>query len=105
MFPADKLGDNPDELFPGVDVKPFDNAARRSLGVSDDRVSGLLITDVAADSPVRDILAPNMVIIEINRTAVSDLATAKSLLRMGRNLVVVYFRGAFMIRSVTISPK
>ena len=102
----DKLADNPNELFQGVDVEPLDNAARRRLGITDDRVtSGLVVKSVADDSPVREILAPDMVIVEINRTSVGDLALAKSLLRMGRNLIIVYYRGGFLIRSVTITPK
>ena len=66
---------------------------------------GLSVNGTALVAGFREILAPDMVIVEINRTSVGDLALAKSLLRMGRNLIIVYYRGGFLIRSVTITPK
>ena len=45
------LTENPNELFPGVNVTPLTNEARRRLGIVDPRISGLIITDLAEDSP------------------------------------------------------
>ena len=90
----DKVDDKPDELFAGVEVKPLTAEDRRRLGI-DTRVTGLLITTVEADSPFVQQLAPNMVIIEINRTSVTDLAAAKEalLLQPSRALLALYARG------------
>jgi len=82
--------ENPDELLAGVDVAPLSPEARRRLGLADQRPSGLIITKIAKDSPYRDRLAENMVILEINRTPVRDLAAAKLKLVEGRNLLAVF---------------
>ncbi len=100
-----KLGtqtENPDELFQGVSVAALTDDVRSKLGI-DPRITGLLITDVAADSPYADRLAPNMVIVQINRGPVSDLATAKALLvQPGRNLLLIYNNGGLGYVAVTV---
>ncbi len=88
----DKFDDRPDELFEGVNVKTLTPDDRRRLGI-DPRVTGLVVTDVADDSPFRDQLAPNVIIMEIGRTPLSDLRQARSLIAPGRNLLAIYFRG------------
>jgi serine protease Do/serine protease DegQ len=96
-----KLTENPNELFTGVNVTPLTDEARRRLGIGG-RINGLVVTDVADDSPFRDDLVANMVIMEIYRTAVPDLATARTLLKHGRNLLTVYDQGAVRIMVVTV---
>lgn len=100
-----KLGtqtENPDELFQGVSVAALTDDVRSKLGI-DPRITGLLITDVAADSPYADRLAPNMVIVQINRGPVSDLASAKALLvQPGRNLLLIYNNGGLGYVAVTV---
>ena len=88
----DKFDDRPDELFAGVNVKPLTPDDRRRLGI-DPRVTGLVVTDVADDSPFRDQLAANVVLMEIARTPLTDLSQARSLIQPGRNLLAIYFRG------------
>ncbi len=85
-----KVTDNPNELFSGIDVTELTPETRRRLGIRDARIRGLVITDVAADSPYRGQLAPNMVILELNRAPVSDLRSAREKLQPGRNLLMVY---------------
>lgn len=82
--------ENPNELLAGVNVEPLTPEARRRLGVLDQRINGLVITSVAEDSPFRDRLAPKMVIMELNRTPVRDLRTARERIVPGRNLLAVY---------------
>jgi len=65
-------------------------------------VNGLLITDVDASSPYADVLAANMVVMEINRTAVASLAQAGKLLQKGRNLLFVYHNGTPGFLVVTV---
>lgn len=99
----DQASDRPDDLFAGVTVKALTPDDRRRLSI-DARVTGLLVTEVAEDSSLRDQLAPNAVIMEINRTSVTDLASAKEalLLQPNRALLAVYYRGA--VRFVVITP-
>jgi serine protease Do/serine protease DegQ len=85
-----KVVDNPNELLEGVDVMPLTPEVRRRLGIQDTRITGLVITSVADDSPYRDRLAPSMVILELNRSPVPDLRTAREKLVSGRNLLAVY---------------
>ena len=82
--------DNPDELFSGVDVTPLTPEIRRRIGLNDPRVTGLLITKVASDSPHRDRLAEDMVILELNRSPVPDLRTAREKVRPDRNLLAIF---------------
>jgi Do/DeqQ family serine protease len=97
----DKFAEKPNELIAGVNVKALTGEDRRRLGI-DARVTGLLITDVADDSPYRDRLAANAVIMEINRTPAADLATAHELIQPGRNLLAIYYRGGARFVVVTV---
>ena len=96
-----KLTEKPNELFTGVNVEPLTDEKRRSLGINR-RIIGLVVTDVAEDSPFRDNFSPNMVIMEINRQLVVDLASAKSLVNPGRNLLAVYDQGSARIIIVNV---
>jgi Do/DeqQ family serine protease len=89
----DRFADNPDELFTGVNVRPLSNEDRRRLRL-ESRVNGLIVTEVRPDSPFRDHLLPDVVIMEINRAPVSDVADAKRLVKSGRNFLLVYYRGS-----------
>ena len=86
----DKFDDKPDELFAGINVKALAAEDRRKLSL-DPRMTGLLVTDVADDSPFVESLAAGMVIMDINRTPVTDLASARGALQPGRNLLHLYF--------------
>ncbi len=101
------LDDNPNELIAGVNVSPLTPELRRKLGVVDPRVSGLVITDIAEDSPFRDSLVADLVIMEINRVPVTDLATAKAALKDPgeRNLLAVYYRGSARFLAIRIPQK
>ncbi|MEO0055029.1 MAG: hypothetical protein RLZZ50_976 [Verrucomicrobiota bacterium] len=89
------------ELLPGVTAKPLDDEARRQLGAPRD-LSGLVVTEVAENSPYASRLAPGMVVVEINREPVSELEDARNLLRPGRNLLIVFARGVFSPIAVTL---
>ncbi len=88
------LAEKPNELLPGVTVERLTDELRRKLAI-DRRVNGLIITAIDKNSPYADHLAPNMVIMEINRNAVTDVAAAKTLLvQPGRNLFFIFYQGA-----------
>ena len=85
-----RVVENPDELFAGVDVAPLGPDIRRRLGLNDPRITGLVITRVAEDSPHRDRLGQGQVVLEVNRGPVPDLKSARERVRLGRNLVAVF---------------
>jgi serine protease Do/serine protease DegQ len=94
--------ENPDELLQGVSVTALTDDIRTKLGI-DPRISGLVISDVAGDSPFADTLAPGMVIVQINRTPATSLSAAKSLLvEPGRNLLLVFNNGGLGYVAVTV---
>ncbi len=99
----DQVTERPDDLLTGVTVKALTADDRRRLSI-DARVTGLLITEVAGESPYRSQLAASAVIMEINRAPVTDLPSAKEalLLQPNRALLAIYFRGA--VRFVVIAP-
>ena len=92
MVVLGKLIENTDELLTGIQAEPLTEESRRQLAV-DRRITGLLITKVADDSPYRDRLAPNAVILEVDRVPAADLKTAKAALQPGRHLLLVYYQG------------
>jgi Do/DeqQ family serine protease len=87
------LVDDPDELLKGVDAVRLTDELRRKLEL-DSGVDGLVITNVSKESPYADRLQVDMVIAEIGRTPVTDLASAHALLRPGRHLLFVYSHGS-----------
>jgi Do/DeqQ family serine protease len=82
------------ELLPGVGVAPLEPDLRRELRINE-RVEGLVITEVAPDSPYARIFPQGAVIEQINRIPVADLATAKQALRPGGNFALVHYRGIY----------
>ena len=99
-----KLSEKPNELLAGVNVTKLSDEVRKRAAL-DPRVSGLLITDIDENSPFADRLVAGMIIIEINRTPVPDLAAAKQALVQGRNLLLVNFRGAYRFVAVSVTMK
>lgn len=85
-----QVTENPNEFIAGVDVAPLTPEYRRRLGIQDPRITGLVVTAVAEDSPYRERLAPNIVILEVNRAAVPDLRAAREKIVPGRNLLAIY---------------
>ncbi|MBL9202123.1 MAG: Do family serine endopeptidase [Opitutaceae bacterium] len=85
-----RVEEKPNELLPGVDVTPLSPDLRRRLGIRDPRINGLVVSSVADDSPYREGLAPNTVILQINRVPVPDVKTAREKLMRGeRNLFMI----------------
>ncbi len=94
------LGKLPDESAPegelitGISVSPLTDEVRKGLRI-DDRVEGIVITEIAPTSPYRETFPQGAVIEQLNRVPVTDLATAKRALRDGRNIALVYYRGVY----------
>jgi len=93
----DRLQDDsgPDgELLPGVKISPLTDDLRREMRV-DERVDGIVITDISAHSVYADIFPVGAIIEQINRTPVADLGSAKRALHDGRNMALINYRGAY----------
>ncbi|HEY5078559.1 MAG TPA: Do family serine endopeptidase [Opitutaceae bacterium] len=86
-----EIADKPNELLTGVEVGKLSDDVRRHLGI-DSRIQGLIVTAVDEKSDYAESLPVGTIIMEINRNPVDDLATAKALLKVGHNLVLVQFR-------------
>ena len=96
-----KLAEKPNELLAGVNIGKLTDELRKRAGL-DPRVTGVVVTEVEPDSPFAERLAAGMIIVEINRTAVTDIASAKSALVPGRNSLLVNFRGFNRFIGVTV---
>ena len=91
-LPDDSLANG--EFLPGVTVTALSPEVRKEMRI-DERVDGLVVTEVAENSAYSQIFPRGAVIVQLNRVPVTDLASAKRELRDGRNLAFVYYRGAF----------
>jgi Do/DeqQ family serine protease len=89
------------ELLPGVSVSPLTADLRKEMHI-DDRVEGIVITEVTANSTYHDNFPQGAVIEQLNRIPVADLASAKLALHPGRNIALIYFHGVrrYMIFTV-----
>jgi len=100
--------DGPDakdnELIEGVTAAPLTAEQRRDMRL-DAGIDGLLVTEVADDSPYRKILAEGNVIMEINTIKVTDMDKALNTIRPGRNLALVYARGSMRYIQFEIKGK
>jgi Do/DeqQ family serine protease len=94
------LGQRPDdvaasgEFLPGVHVEALTADLRREYRVNND-VEGIIVTGLDDNSPYQGIFARGVVIVSINRESVADVNSARQLLRPGRNLAFIYYRGSF----------
>ena len=88
-----KVDDKPDELLDGVVVSKLTDELRHKYAV-EGRVNGLVVTEVAENSPFAEVFSPGVVIVEIDRTAVTELSAAQAVLHPGHNLVLINFHGA-----------
>jgi len=84
-----------DEVFEGVTVARVTDDLRDTYRLPDE-VDGLVVTQISEKSPFRDRLRTGMVILQINRVPVADIAQARKLVLPGRrNICMVWDRGAF----------
>lgn len=96
-----KLDEKPNELLAGVEVTPLNLEARRRLNIPG-RLDGLLVTAVDENSEYADRLAPDVLIVQIDRVEVTDVESARKALTPGRHMLIIYFRGAPRIVGVEV---
>ena len=97
-----QFDEKPDELIAGVNVTPLTEELRARLRIPT-RFDGLLIKSVDKDSPYVDTLVPNLLIVQIDREDVTDLAAAKAALTPGRHMMYVFYRGALRVVRLDIN--
>jgi serine protease Do/serine protease DegQ len=96
-----KLAEKPNELIAGVNASKLTEEIRKRVGL-DPRMTGLIVTEVDENSPYADRLLTGMVIIEIDRMPVTEVAAAKLALTPGRHLLFVNYRGINRFVTVTV---
>ncbi len=89
------------EWLPGVSVSALTGDLRKELRI-DERVDGIVITEVANNSPYRENFPQGAVIEQVNRVHVTDLATAKHALHEGRNIALIFYRGVYRYVMFTV---
>lgn len=94
-------GQEQGELLSGVLVAPLTPETRRDFDLPDD-LSGILVVEVAGDSPHVDQIPAGAVIVEINRQPVESVRSARQLIRPGRNNMRINFRGNFQFISIFV---
>jgi len=82
------------EWLPGVSIKSLSDDLRKEMNL-DDRVDGVVITDIKSQSVYAEIFPVGAVVEQINRVAITDLVSAKRALRDGRNMALINFRGIY----------
>ncbi len=96
-----KLDEKPDELIAGVDVTPLTEEIRLRFRIPA-RFDGLMIRAVDKESPYAEVLVRDVLIVQIDRDDVTDLASAKAKLTPGRHMLYVYYRGALRVVRIEI---
>lgn len=81
-----------EEFVPGVRAAVLDAALRERYGVSP-AITGIIVTDVAKNSPFAAHVPDGTVISEVNGNAVRGIAEAREALRKGSNRIFVHYRG------------
>jgi len=59
-----------------------------------DEIDGLVVTEVADSSPYADRFRAGMVIVQVNRVAVTEVGAARELLHPGKNFCLIWDRGS-----------
>jgi len=82
-----------DSPLEGIALEPVSDANRQQWNTEEEK--GLVITEVNPRSPYASVLAPGMVILEVNDVAVNTIGELGASLRSGRvNKLWVSFRGS-----------
>ncbi len=102
-----RLDETINDLLPGVRVVPFSTGTasifggRRGNGAAPP-TSGLVISAVKSSSAYVDELVPGQIIMQINRADVTDLASARKLIRPGANVFSIYYRSNAADVTITV---
>lgn len=87
------------EIVKGVEVAELTKAYKNEFEIEED-LSGVVVTSVSDDSPYSRGFRQGMVILEINRKAVSSVEDCKQFLKDGMNGLYVYERGVYKFLTI-----
>ena len=90
---ASHIGGAGNELFQGIAVDILNEITRKRFGVPE-KIDGIIITEVKANSPYARYLEPGIVILEINDQRANGVSDARSALHHGVNKLYVYQNGS-----------
>ena len=91
------------DILEGVLLEPLNDEMRRSLSVPD-TLNGVVISDVAAQSPYSSIMAPGMIILEVNGDPVAQPVDIAEQLRPGANRFYIWRKGTSYYIVIYIQP-
>jgi len=84
----------PSSPLEGVEFAPLNSETRGEFNVPDE-VTGILVVNVERNSPFRDILAPGMVLLELNKVELTSPDEFERALIEGRNTAYIWYRGVY----------
>lgn len=90
------------EWVTGVEIANLDTTTREAHNIPAN-VNGVIITQVASNSPHARVLRPGMVVIEINDRPATSVNEARQLLRRGANKLYVFQRGSFGYLAIRVN--
>lgn len=79
-------------LLEGIQMAPVSEELRKEYEIPED-VQGVLITEVAFDSPYAETLTKGMLILEVNGQAVDTVNSVEAQIRQGVNRLYAWFNG------------
>ena len=89
----DEIGVTPESgVLDGVQLRTLDSVLRNKLSVPND-VAGVVVGEVAVNSPYSNIMVPGMVIVEVNGKKVTNPSDIEELLRPGANRFYIWRDG------------
>lgn len=103
--PLESSAESFDNVFKGVHVRGITPELRQELNVPN-RISGVIVSDVAEGSPAGIALAANDIIVEIDRKqveSVADFDAAASKVKSGQGVLLLVYRNGSTLY-ITLSP-
>ena len=95
--------DSSEDILNGVLLEALNEKMRRDWSIPDS-LSGVAISNVSSQSPYSSIMAPGMVIIEVNGQAVAQPVDVADKLRPGANRFYIWYQGTRYYSVIYIQP-
>lgn len=89
------------EILPGVEGQELTRDVRDEYGIPED-IDGVIISDIAGDSPYTRVLAEGILILRVNGQPVDEIDEVREALKPGINRLYVYSRGNFGFIAVKV---
>jgi serine protease Do len=87
-------------LFRGLTFTPLNDELRQQYSIPE-TIQGLVLTQIAPDSPYADRMRPGMVLVELNQNPVTTLEDARKVLRKDAvNILWIYFNDRYAYLSL-----